>query len=79
MKSVLGIPLGITTISYLSLFKPPCIIFTYSYQGNMMYVSFPLKMLYVWYEWITVFKLAVFIDSGDLYAENIDAFIFSAF
>lgn len=77
MKSVLVIPLSITKISYFIVFKPSHITFAYSYQGNMMHVSFPMKMLYVWYEWITVFKLAVIIDSGDLNAEN--TFIFSSF
>lgn len=32
-------------------------------------------MLCVWNEWITAFKLAVFIDNGDLYAENSSNFL----
>lgn len=38
-------------------------------------MCFFLKMLCVWNEWITAFKLAVFIDNGDLYAENSSNFL----
>ncbi len=60
----------------LIVLKPPHITATYALRGHMMCASYPLKVLYVWCEWITVFKLAVFIDSGDMYAENIVPLIF---
>lgn len=63
-------------LNYLIL----CSCLTSWYYYNLVFLnrlaSLPLKLLYAWYERITVFKIAVFTNSGNLYTKYTELHLF---